>query len=1326
MKLLSQALTYHRRQYRFILLIFALLLAFLGLIALLFSFGSSSAIVRAQGPDDYSIYYVAPGGNCNGQTPCYEEIQAAVDAVDDPGDNVKVAEGTYTDLHYRNGLTQVVYISKSVTIQGGYTTTNWSVPYPATQPTVLDAEGRGRVIYASGDITVTVEGLNITGGDATGTYGGGIAIKEATTIIRHCRVFSNVSDDGGGLYLRLNWYVDATLEANTISSNTASYGGGISLRGGYATLRSNRIISNVAGGDGGGIYVANSIIGMNNNFLLNNSLTTNGRGSGLHIFYSRVQLHQNTIVRNDSESEGIYCEDGLLDFYNNILVSHTVGINLVGTCEAQLDGTLWGTGVWGNESDYEITGTSIITIGTINIWEEPNFVDPANGDYHINADSPARDAGILVDVDTDIDGQVRYMGLAHDIGADEFPDAALQLHQKSSHSLINPGKTLTYTIFVRSSGELSATNVVLTDALPIHQRLQHVESNRGTCVSDPGWGGLVTCNLGDMNVGETTHVTLTTQVSDTHLPTLPHQMHNTITIRGNRTSSTDTLNVILHNCHIRLNDEPTEWHTLQAALDATMHSTDVVKVAGTCTGITTQTKTVRGDTRAMRQMGYVTKTVTIAGGYSTSDWTTRDPETHSSVLDAQNLGRGLYIEGNNITVTVTGLTIRNGNAAEGGGFVPEYPWLFNDYGGGIYAYNAKLVISNCTVFSNTGVGLGGGLHLKGDNAILFNNIIAHNSARSSGGMFLKGDNAFLISNVISGNTADGYSGGISLRGSNHLLDRNRIISNVAGSDEGGINIAADSNNLIFSNNIVAGNIANDEGGGVDMYGSENVRFDNNWFINNKAVNRCAGLLIGISHGQTIMRGAHAGSWPENKPNSNPGGNPGPIPPGPAPSSVALIHNTIADNNGSEAICVGEFSTVVMSNTIIAGHNLGIYATDNAATWADHTLWWNNTTPTATVASAAITTTNDVYGDPAFVDPTAHDYHLGGNSAAIDAGIDVGINTDIDGEARPQIAGYDIGADEFVIQRDVALAPENAKYVNPGETIRYVHILTNTGNYTDNFDLQATSLHGWSVALQAGGQSSGTGYLPLRLQAGATATLSMSLTVPFNASGGTLETTVLSVTSQADRTIHAYVVNTTTVNTAPVADAGADKHVIPGDAVLLDGYDSTDPDGHLPLNYHWEQIEGPFVILQHTDRAQAAFQAPPYQSTLTFTLNVTDSLGLGSTPDDVVVYVGIEPTEKPATPTLLFPPHETVTTTEAITLEWQAGTGPSPTGYHVKLDGLVVTTTGTTSSTVLSNGVHTWTVRAYNDAGYSDWTSKWTVRITNHFIYLPLVMCGVRH
>jgi hypothetical protein len=48
------------------------------------------------------------------------------------------------------------------------------------------------------------------------------------------------------------------------------------------------------------------------------------------------------------------------------------------------------------------------------------------------------------------------------------------------------------------------------------------------------------------------------------------------------------------------------------------------------------------------------------------------------------------------------------------------------------------------------------------------------------------------------------------------------------------------------------------------------------------------------------------------------------------------------------------------------------------------------------------------GDPAFA---ADGYHLTGGSAALNWGMDMGTNTDIDGEPRPNVA-HDLGADEF--------------------------------------------------------------------------------------------------------------------------------------------------------------------------------------------------------------------------------------------------------------------------------------------------------------------------
>jgi hypothetical protein len=96
---------------------------------------------------------------------------------------------------------------------------------------------------------------------------------------------------------------------------------------------------------------------------------------------------------------------------------------------------------------------------------------------------------------------------------------------------------------------------------------------------------------------------------------------------------------------------------------------------------------------------------------------------------------------------------------------------------------------------------------------------------------------------------------------------------------------------------------------------------------------------------------------------------------------------------------------------------------------------------------------------------------------------------------------------------------------------------------------------------------------------------------------------------------------TVSNQAPVADAGINQSVNIGAIVSLDGSDSSDPDGDLPLAHRWTQTGGPAVMLNNPAAVGPAFIAPSEAAVLTFTLAVTDSLGLPDpTPDEVVVTV----------------------------------------------------------------------------------------------------------
>ena len=94
------------------------------------------------------------------------------------------------------------------------------------------------------------------------------------------------------------------------------------------------------------------------------------------------------------------------------------------------------------------------------------------------------------------------------------------------------------------------------------------------------------------------------------------------------------------------------------------------------------------------------------------------------------------------------------------------------------------------------------------------------------------------------------------------------------------------------------------------------------------------------------------------------------------------------------------------------------------------------------------------------------------------------------------------------------------------------------------------------------------------------------------------------------------------NTAPIANAGADRSVTSGDSVAIFAVLSSDPGGSIE-SYAWTQVAGPSVALFGSTSNQVAFAAPVVSSPVTLTLQlvVTDNLGLQSAPDLVNVTVG---------------------------------------------------------------------------------------------------------
>ncbi len=90
------------------------------------------------------------------------------------------------------------------------------------------------------------------------------------------------------------------------------------------------------------------------------------------------------------------------------------------------------------------------------------------------------------------------------------------------------------------------------------------------------------------------------------------------------------------------------------------------------------------------------------------------------------------------------------------------------------------------------------------------------------------------------------------------------------------------------------------------------------------------------------------------------------------------------------------------------------------------------------------------------------------------------------------------------------------------------------------------------------------------------------------------------------------------NREPFANAGRDQQVVYGSKVILSGLLSFDPDIGDKITYKWSQVSGKSVEIQNDKNAVASFTAPEEDAELVFKLTVTDSFGLFSSDETIVL------------------------------------------------------------------------------------------------------------
>jgi len=306
--------------------------------------------------------------------------------------------------------------------------------------TIIDGRRFDTVVTFSGGETpdCILSGFTITNGRAHSFAGirgcGTMATIENNVISGNTAIGGAMFGgfgSGGGL-----GYCAGVVQNNVISNNSARVGGGASCCGGI--FQNNTVIDNKAGYLGGGIEACNGII--QNNIISGNSAS--GHGGGLSYCDGTIQ---NNLVFGNSAPWGV---GGGLQECDGDIENNTIWNNYArngGGGLAECQGTIKNCIIWQNTRHiYDDTVTyddfqlydcvepsySCIQdwtgVGQGNIMDEPQLVDPENGNFHLFPISPCVDAGTYIDeLIEDFEGDPRPIGAGFDIGADESAVGAI-------------------------------------------------------------------------------------------------------------------------------------------------------------------------------------------------------------------------------------------------------------------------------------------------------------------------------------------------------------------------------------------------------------------------------------------------------------------------------------------------------------------------------------------------------------------------------------------------------------------------------------------------------------------------------------------------------------------------------------------------------------------------------------------------------------------------------------------------------------------------------------------------------------------------------------
>ena len=423
------------------------------------------------------IHYVNPG----------ESIHTAIVAAD-PGDEIEVAPGTYTEAIGFTGKAVRLYSS------GG--------PYVTT----IDGTGHNHVVQcvnSEGPGTI-LEGFTITGGNARGStwdqYGGGMYNYNSSPTVTNCILTGNSARlGGGGMH---NWYnssptvTNCTFSGNnatqyevgdgggmfnyynssptvtncTFIGNTAHYGGGMhNYDNSSPTVIDCTFTDNTAYTSGGGMYNYDNSPTLTNCTFTDNTASLYGGGmcnhanssptvtnctfsgntakygGGMRNWYNSSPAVTNCTFTGNTANYGGGMDNASVSptVTNCIFSGNTANQRGGGMCNAGSSSTVTNCILWADSPDEIFDHDSSTTTtysdvqgGTGQFWFGEGCIDTdpmfADAEGRLSLGSPCIDAGndaaVPPGVTTDLDGNPRIQGVCVDMGAYEFQEPLPEPH----------------------------------------------------------------------------------------------------------------------------------------------------------------------------------------------------------------------------------------------------------------------------------------------------------------------------------------------------------------------------------------------------------------------------------------------------------------------------------------------------------------------------------------------------------------------------------------------------------------------------------------------------------------------------------------------------------------------------------------------------------------------------------------------------------------------------------------------------------------------------------------------------------------------------------